>query len=67
MAARTSLWPRSLAQFPVGHPGRMADLAADLADAAPGLIVTGADHHGVGIPACIRSGSDAAAQVSQIT
>ena len=67
VAARTSLWPRSLAQFPVGHPGRMADLAADLADAAPGLIVTGADHHGVGIPACIRSGSDAAAQVSQIT
>jgi len=42
---------------------RMAAIDDRLAEAAPGLRVTGAFRHGVGIPACIRSGTEAAAAV----
>ncbi len=61
---RVTRWPDSLAQFPVGHTGLMAGLAETLAGEAPGLFVTGSAHNGVGIPACVRSGNDAAAAVS---
>ncbi len=57
---RISPWPDSLPQFPVGHADQMAQLAGDLAESAPGLVVTGAAHHGVGVPACINSGFQAA-------
>ena len=57
---RISRWPRSLVQFPVGHAGRMAEVDRDLSDRAPGVVVAGATRYGVGIPACIRSGTKAA-------
>jgi len=49
-----------LPQFPVGHADQMTQLAGDLVESAPGLVVTGAAHHGVGVPACINSGFQAA-------
>ena len=62
-AVRVSRWPRSLPQFAPGHADRMAAIDDRLAEAAPGLRVTGAFRQGVGIPACIRSGTEAAAAV----
>jgi len=65
-AARVTRWPDSLAQFPVGHRRQMAEMLLGLNQDAPGLFVTGSAHNGVGIPACVRSGSDAAAAVSEL-
>ncbi|MEC9450692.1 MAG: protoporphyrinogen oxidase [Actinomycetota bacterium] len=59
-ALRVSRWPRSLVQFPVGHARRIAEVDRDLSDRAPGVVLAGAVRYGVGIPACIRSGTEAA-------
>ena len=64
VAVRVSRWPQSLAQFRPGHRARMADAAGQLEQDAPGLVVAGAHHSGVGIPACVRSGSEAATAVA---
>ena len=63
-AARISRWPRSLPPFSPGHADRMAAIDGRLAEVAPGLVVAGAFRHGVGIPACIRSGIEAASAVT---
>ncbi|MDP6481097.1 MAG: protoporphyrinogen oxidase [Acidimicrobiales bacterium] len=65
-AVRVTRWPDSLAQFPVGHRRQMAEMLLALSHDAPGLFVTGSAHNGVGIPACVRSGNDAAAAVSEL-
>ena len=65
-AVRVTRWPDSLAQFPVGHRRQMAEMLLTLSHDAPGLFVTGSAHNGVGIPACVRSGNDAAAAVSEL-
>ncbi len=65
VVARLTRWPRSLVQFPVGHPDLMAEVDSALA-ASPGLVVTGAARHGVGIPACVRSGTETAAEVADL-
>ena len=59
-AVRLGRFPDSLVQFPVGHVDRITDLDGLLADETPGLLVTGTVLNGVGIPACIRSGTEAA-------
>ncbi|MEE2768094.1 MAG: protoporphyrinogen oxidase [Actinomycetota bacterium] len=64
VAVRVSRWPQSLAQFRPGHRARMADVAGQLDQDAPGLVVAGAHHRGVGIPACVHSGGEAAAAVA---
>ena len=51
-------------RFPVGHRRHMAEMTLMLAEDAPGLVVTGAANNGVGIPSCVRSGTEAAAAVS---
>jgi len=56
-------WPRSMAQYLVGHPGRMAELRARLS-AIPGLQVAGNAYDGIGIPDCIRLGKAAAGKIS---
>ena len=59
-AIRLERFPDSLVQFPVGHIDRVTALDSLLDDATPGLLVTGTVRNGVGIPACIRSGTEAA-------
>ncbi len=59
-AIRLERFPDSLVQFPVGHIDRITALDSLLDDATPGLLVTGTVRNGVGIPACIRSGTEAA-------
>jgi len=62
-AVRVSRWPRSFPQPRPGHLDAVEGIEADLAEATPGLAVTGAWARGVGIPACIRGGRQAAARV----
>lgn len=60
--SRITRWGGGLPQYGVGHLDRVERIRAAVA-AAPGLAVCGAAYDGVGIPACIRSGYAAAAQV----
>ncbi|HEY5050799.1 MAG TPA: protoporphyrinogen oxidase [Acidothermaceae bacterium] len=55
-------WGGALPQYSVGHLERVARIKAALA-AVPGLAACGAAFDGVGIPACIGSGTAAATQV----
>ena len=60
-ASAVTRWARSLPQYRVGHRARVADVRASLPD---GLALAGAAWDGVGIPACIASGSAAADRVA---
>jgi oxygen-dependent protoporphyrinogen oxidase len=55
-------WPRSMAQYTVGHPTRLAEMEARVA-ALPGLHVAGNAYQGIGIPDCIRMGRAAAEKI----
>jgi oxygen-dependent protoporphyrinogen oxidase len=55
-------WGGALPQYTIGHLDRVRRIKAALA-ALPGLAACGAAFDGVGIPACIASGSGAATQV----
>ncbi len=52
-------WPRSMAQYPVGHPQHMAELETRVAS-IPGLHLAGNAYQGIGVPDCIRMGRAAA-------
>lgn len=58
---RVVRWRDALPQYEVGHLDRVARIRAALAEDAPGLAVAGAAYDGVGLPACTKSGLDAAA------
>ena len=62
-AVRVTPWPQSLPQYRPGHLDRMDELDRHLADAAPGLVATGAAHRGLGLPACVAQGRAAAASL----
>lgn len=62
VATRVTRWPAALPQYAVGHVDRVGRVQRAVA-AVPGLAVCGAAYAGVGIPACIRSGQQAAEQV----
>jgi protoporphyrinogen/coproporphyrinogen III oxidase len=55
-------WPRSMAQYTVGHPARLAEIEARVA-AIPGLHLAGNAYQGIGIPDCIRMGKAAAEKI----
>jgi oxygen-dependent protoporphyrinogen oxidase len=61
---RISRWPRSMAQYPVGHAQRLAEIESRAA-AIPGLYLAGNAYQGIGIPDCIRLGRQAADSISQ--
>ncbi len=54
--------PRSMAQYPVGHPQRMAELDSRLAE-IPNLFLAGNAYQGIGVPDCIRMGRTAAEKI----
>lgn len=56
-------WYHSMPQYPVGHLENMQRVRDDLASSMPGVVLTGAGYHGVGIPDCVRQGKEAAEQV----
>src|SRR5258708_23833684 len=57
--SRVYRWPRSMAQYTVGHGERIRELEARLGSIA-GLQVAGNAYHCIGVPDCIRRGKEAA-------
>lgn len=64
-AWRISRWERALPQYRPGHGHLVDRIEATLAREMPGVVLTGAAYRGLGIPACIRQGNEAAAAVTQ--
>ena len=64
-AWRVSRWERSLPQYRPGHGHLVDRISEALAREMPGVFVAGAAYRGLGIPACIRQGNEAAAAVVQ--
>jgi oxygen-dependent protoporphyrinogen oxidase len=65
-AVRVTRWDRSFPQYRPGHLERVAGIDAELAKTAPSLVVTGAALRGLGVPACIRQGAEAAGRVLRV-
>jgi oxygen-dependent protoporphyrinogen oxidase len=62
-AARISRYPDGFAQYEVDHLERVDALEASLARDVPQIRVAGASYRGLGIPACVRQGREAARQL----
>jgi oxygen-dependent protoporphyrinogen oxidase len=58
---RISRWYRAMAQYTVGHGARLNEIHQRLAG-LPGLYLAGNAYEGIGVPDCIRTGRQAAAQ-----
>jgi oxygen-dependent protoporphyrinogen oxidase len=56
---RVHRWPASMAQYSVGHAGRVSAIEGRLQD-LPGLYLAGNAYSGIGISDCIRTGRAAA-------
>lgn len=57
---RVSRWPRSFPQYEPGHSAKVAAARSALSRDLPGLLLAGAAYDGIGVPACIRQGGEAA-------
>ena len=58
LETRISRWPRSFPQYAPGHSEQVAKAESLLAP--DGIFLAGAGYHGIGVPACIASGRNAA-------
>jgi len=56
-------WPRSMAQYTVGHAGRVRQIESRLAGLG-GLHLAGNAYHGIGIPDCVRMGKEVADRIA---
>ncbi len=63
--ARVYRWREAMAQYEPGHIARVAQIEKRVAE-IPGLALAGNAYHGIGVPDCIRSGSEAANKVAQL-
>jgi oxygen-dependent protoporphyrinogen oxidase len=63
-SVRVSRWPHAFPQYRPGHLERVERLQSILARDAPGLVVAGASHRGIGVPACIHQGRSAAGAIA---
>jgi oxygen-dependent protoporphyrinogen oxidase len=64
LATMVTRWPRAFPQYRVGHLLRVSGIEAAV-KRLPALAVAGAPYRGVGIPACIASGREAARAVAE--
>jgi oxygen-dependent protoporphyrinogen oxidase len=64
ISTTVSRWPRSMAQYTVGHSVRVRELR-ERAAAIPGFYLAGNGYEGIGIPDCIRTGRAAAKAIAQ--
>jgi oxygen-dependent protoporphyrinogen oxidase len=60
---RINRWMRSFPQYEPGHLDLVDRIQRQLAEEAPNVIVTGAAFRGLGVPACIRQGREAAVEL----
>jgi oxygen-dependent protoporphyrinogen oxidase len=60
--ARVYKWKGAMAQYGVGHLERLQRIEA-LRQELPGLALAGNGFHGIGVPDCVRSGTEAVARV----
>jgi oxygen-dependent protoporphyrinogen oxidase len=60
--AKIFKWPHAMAQYTVGHKTRI-DHIRKIVSSAPGLALAGNAYGGIGIPDCIRSGSEASTKL----
>jgi oxygen-dependent protoporphyrinogen oxidase len=65
LLARVYKWKSAMAQYGVGHLERL-DRIERLRQRLPGLALAGNGYRGIGVPDCVRSGQDAAKQVTGI-
>jgi oxygen-dependent protoporphyrinogen oxidase len=65
LLALTSVWPRAMAQYEVGHNDR-AEAIETRMERLPGLALAGNGLRGVGIPDCVQSGERAADLVAPV-
>ena len=57
---RLTRWAGAFPQYRPGHLDRVAAMERDLERAAPGIALAGASWRGMGVPACIHQGQQAA-------
>jgi oxygen-dependent protoporphyrinogen oxidase len=62
--AHVEKWPRSMAQYHLGHGPRVARIR-DLAGRLPALALCGNAYEGAGLPDCVRGGEAAAERLSK--
>lgn len=62
LVSRIHRWKRAMAQYGLGHTARVARIREQVAG-LPGLALAGNAYSGIGVPDCVRSGSEAAAKV----
>jgi oxygen-dependent protoporphyrinogen oxidase len=60
-----SRWPKSMAQYTVGHAVRLKEIQTRVA-AIPGFHLAGNAYDGIGLPDCIRTGRQAAAKIPRV-
>ncbi len=60
---RITRWPRSMAQYTVGHETRVSRIEERLGR-IPGLHLAGNAYYGIGIPDCVRMGKQAAERIA---
>ena len=59
---RVYKWKGAMAQYSVGHLERLQRIAT-LRQQLPGLALSGNGYSGIGVPDCVRSGTEAASQI----
>ncbi|MEU6991771.1 protoporphyrinogen oxidase [Streptomyces sp. NPDC046465] len=64
VAARVTRWERGLPQYGVGHVERIARVR-EAVGKLPGLALCGAAYDGVGVAACVATGTDAARRIAE--
>jgi protoporphyrinogen/coproporphyrinogen III oxidase len=62
LLARVFKWKQAMAQYGVGHSARV-ERVRSLVAGMPGLALAGNAYGGIGVPDCVRSGTEAAAKI----
>lgn len=64
-SVRLTRWPDAFPQYRPGHMARVDRIESALATDAPGVVVAGAGYRGIGIPACVHQGRNAASVLAR--
>jgi len=62
MFVKINKWPKAMAQYGVGHKARLERIRKIISSTL-GLALAGNAYSGIGVPDCVRSGSEAAAKI----